>query len=97
MYSTNIYWIPGLYGVLPDGSVAEESTCNIGVAGDGGSISGLRGSPEGGNDNPLHILAWEITWKEEPGRLQSMGCQESDTTEQLSMHTYFVVAMVLLL
>ena len=27
------------------------------------------------------ILAWEISWTEEPGRLQSMGSQKSDTTE----------------
>ena len=26
------------------------------------------------------ILAWEIPWAEEPGRLQSMWSQESDTT-----------------
>ena len=26
------------------------------------------------------ILAWEIPWTEEPGGLQSMGLQESDTT-----------------
>ena len=26
------------------------------------------------------ILAWEITWTEEPGGLQSMGLQESDMT-----------------
>ena len=25
------------------------------------------------------ILAWRIPWSEEPGRLQSMGSQESDT------------------
>ena len=29
------------------------------------------------------ILAWEIPWTEEPGRLQSMGRKESDTTELL--------------
>ena len=28
----------------------------------------------------LAILAWEIPWTEEPGRLQSMGFQEPDTT-----------------
>ena len=28
------------------------------------------------------ILAWKIPWTEEPGRLQSMGHKESDTTEQ---------------
>ena len=27
------------------------------------------------------ILAWEIPWTEEPGRLQAMGHKESDTTE----------------
>ena len=32
------------------------------------------------------ILAWRIPWLEEPGRLQSMGSQESDTTEATS-HT----------
>ena len=26
------------------------------------------------------ILAWEIPWTEEPGGIQSMGSQESDTT-----------------
>ena len=26
------------------------------------------------------ILAWKIPWTEEPGRLQSMGLQELDTT-----------------
>ena len=30
------------------------------------------------------ILAWRIPWTEEPGGLQSMGLQESDTTEQLN-------------
>ena len=30
------------------------------------------------------ILVWKIPWTEDPGRLQSMGLQESDTTEQLN-------------
>ena len=30
------------------------------------------------------ILAWRILWREEPGRLQSIGLQESDTTERLN-------------
>ena len=29
-----------------------------------------------------NILAWEISWTEEPGGLQSMGHRESDMTEQ---------------
>ena len=28
---------------------------------------------------------WKIPWMEEPGRLQSIGLQESDTTERLSL------------
>ena len=28
-------------------------------------------------------FAWKIPWTEEPGRLQSMGSLESDTTERL--------------
>ena len=31
-------------------------------------------------------LAWKILWTEEPGKLQSMGSEESDTTEQLHFH-----------
>ena len=30
------------------------------------------------------VLAWKIPWTEEPGGLQSMGWQESDTTERLN-------------
>ena len=30
------------------------------------------------------ILAWKIPWTEDPGRLQSMGSQESDTIQQLN-------------
>ena len=31
------------------------------------------------------ILAWEIPWREEPGRLQSMGYKQLDITEQLAV------------
>ena len=30
-------------------------------------------------------IAWKIPWTEEPGRLQSMGRKESDTTERLHL------------
>ena len=33
------------------------------------------------------IFAWEIPWTEEPGRLQSMGSQESDMIEKLKNNT----------
>ena len=38
---------------------------------------------EKGMANHSGSLAWRIPWTEEPGRLQSWGCQESDMTEQL--------------
>ena len=31
-------------------------------------------------------FAWKISWMEEPGRLQSMGSLELDTTERLHFH-----------
>ena len=31
-------------------------------------------------------FAWKIPWMEEPGRLQSMGLLETDTTERLHFH-----------
>ena len=31
------------------------------------------------------FLAWEIPWTEEPGRLQSIGCKESNMTEWLTL------------
>ena len=56
----------------------KEPTCD---AGDAGSIPGLRRSSGEGNGNPLHssIPAWEIPRVEEPGRLQSMELQKSQT------------------
>ena len=37
------------------------------------------------------ILAWEIPWTEECGRLQSMGLQRVERTMQLSTHTHIHV------
>ena len=50
-----------------------------------------------GREDPLEgemathssILAWEIPRTEELGRLQSVGSQESDTTEQLNNSNIF--------
>ena len=36
---------------------------------------------ETGKATHSSILAWRISWTEEPGGLQSMGSQELDTTE----------------
>ena len=53
-------------------SVSKEFACS---AGDPGSIPGLGRSP--GEEMATHssILAWKISWTEEPGGLQSMGSQ----------------------
>ena len=40
------------------------------------------------------ILAWKVSWTEEPGGLQSMGSQESETTQQLN-HIYYNISIVL--
>ena len=34
----------------------------------------------------LRTFVWRVPWMEEPGRLQSMGSLESDTTERLQFH-----------
>ena len=60
---------------LPPWLSSKEYTCNAGAKGDAGSIPGLGRSPGGGHGNPPSILAWRISWTEEPGRLQSIGSQ----------------------
>ena len=57
---------------FPGGSDSEEPACS---AEDPGSIPGSGRSPGGGNGNHSSILAWEMPWTEEPGRLQSVGSQ----------------------
>ena len=73
-------WIKG----FPGGSDGKESTCH---AGDPGSVPGWGRSPGEGNGNDYSILAWEIAWAEEPGRLQSMGMQSQTQLSNLS-HTH---------
>ena len=51
-----------------------------GDPGDPDSIPESGRSPREGMATHSSILAWETPWTEEPGGLQSMGSQESDTT-----------------
>jgi len=44
-------------------------------AGDMGLVPGLGRSSGEVNSNPIQILAWRISWTEEPGRLWSVGLQ----------------------
>ena len=62
---------------FPHSSVGKEFACN---AGDVGSIPGLGRSLGEGNGNPLQYSCLENPMDREPGRLQSKGSQESDTT-----------------
>ena len=53
---------------FPDGSVVKNPPVNA-------------GSPGKGKATHSSLLAWEILWTEKSGGLQSMGSQESDTTQ----------------
>ena len=56
--------------------VVKNLSANAGDKRDMGSIAGVRGDPlEKGMATHSSILAWRITWTEEPGRLLPMGLQ----------------------
>ena len=60
--------------------MVKNPSASAGDAEDVGSIPGSGRSPEEEMVTHSSILAWEILWTEEPGRLQSMGSQELGTT-----------------
>ena len=47
-------------------------------AGNAGSIPGWGRSPRGGNSNHSSILAWKISWTEEPGGSRKRVRQNND-------------------
>ena len=61
---------------FPGGSMVKNPPA---IAGDMESIPGSGRSFGEGNGNLSSILAWEIPWTEEPGGLQSMESQKSQT------------------
>ena len=67
---------------FPGGSVVKNPPVSTG---DVGLIPGLGRSREE-HGNPLQYSCLEIAWTEEPGRLQSMGSQRVNTTEQLNSY-----------
>ena len=58
--------------------VVKNPPANAGDSRDIGSIPGLGRFPGEGNGNPLHMVAWEIPWTEEPGRL-ALGIKKGRT------------------
>jgi hypothetical protein len=61
-----------MYLGFPLGSVVKESPCN---EGDLGSIPGLGRYAQCDMTSLSSILAWGISWTEEPSRLPSIGSQ----------------------
>ena len=61
---------------FPGGSEVKNPPAN---AGDAGSIPGEEDPLEEETATHSSILAWEIPWTEEPGGLQSIGSQKSQT------------------
>ena len=70
---------------FPGGSDGKESASSAGVP---SLISGAE-SPLG-KEMAAHssIFAWRTPWIEEPGRIQSMGHKELDTTEQITLSLF---------
>ena len=64
---------------------------NAGDVRDAGSVLSLEDALEEEMATSSSILAWRIPWTEEAGGLQSMGCKESDMTEQLNYHYHICV------
>ena len=61
---------------LSEGAVVKNPPANAGDARDTGSIPEWRGSPGGGNGNPLqYSCLGKIPWTEEPCGLQSTESQ----------------------
>ena len=63
---------------FPGGSVIKNLPANAGDTTDAGSILGSEDPLEKEMAAHSGILAWEISWTEEPDQLQSMVSQESD-------------------
>ena len=73
---------------FPQWLSSKEFACSVGEV---GLIPDREYPPEKDMVTYSSILAWKIPSTEEPGGLQSIGCKESNTTEQLGMHTHIYI------
>ena len=82
---------------FPGGSDSKVSAYNVGAAAAAAAAKSLQTcvqflvwedllEKEMATHSSIH--AWKIPWMEEPGRLQSMGCKKSDTTEHVCSHIH---------
>ena len=67
--------------MFPGDSDSKESACNMG---DPGSILSWEDLLEQEMATHCRILAWEIPWTEEPGRLQSSSAQSLSRVQLLA-------------
>ena len=66
--------------------------CSVG---DMGSISGSGRYPGEGMTTHSSILAWEISWTEEPGGLQSMELQRAGHSS--ATNTFIIIIMMMMM
>ena len=79
---SNKFNLSCVWGALPGGASGKEPACQYRLdIRDSGSILGQDDPREKEMTTHSSILAWRIPWTEEPGGLQSIGSQESDTAE----------------
>ena len=65
--------------------------------GNAGSLPGSGRFPGEGMATHSSILAWEIPWTQEPGRLQSMWLKESEMAEHTHIPCIYVIVKTVLL
>ena len=70
---------------FPGGSVVKQFACN---AGTWAKSLGQEDPLERGTATHSKILAWRMSWTEEPGRLQSMGSQRIKHDWAVNTHSY---------
>ena len=86
MFTTrvNCKWLPMSFLLFHEASpILKVELVVKNPSNDAGDLRDVSCGQEDPLENATHssILAWRIPWTDEPGRLQSMGSQESDTTE----------------
>ena len=82
-----VLYIANVHEGFPDDSAVKNPPANAGDARDSGSIPGLGRSPGAGNGNLLQGSCLENSTDKGAWWAIVQGHNESDTTEQMSIHT----------